>query len=120
MVVDARRQPWLVDFDASEAMADQPALATDVAELLVSLARVVGAERALAGALACLGPEMVELALKRDDQSRFSMQTRDVPRSDPAVWDDLRRRVIAGRPPRSGSAPADPGPTGSAATTEEP
>ena len=120
VVVDARRQPWLVDFDASEAMADQPALATDVAELLVSLARVVGAERALAGALAGLGPEMVDLALKRDDQSRFSMQTRDVLRSDPAVWDDLRRRVIAGRPPRSGSAPADPGPTGSAATTEEP
>jgi glycosyltransferase 2 family protein len=120
VIVDARRQPWLVDFDASEAMADQPALATDVAELLVSLARVVGAERALGGALASLGPEMVDLALKRDDQSRFSMQTRDVLRSDPAVWDDLRRRVIAGRPPRSGSAPADPGPTGSAATTEEP
>ena len=120
VVVDARRQPWLVDFDASEAMADQPALATDVAELLVSVARVVGAERALGGALASLGPEMVDLALKRDDQSRFSMQTRDVLRSDPAVWDDLRRRVIAGRPPRSGSAPADPGPTGSAAPTEEP
>jgi glycosyltransferase 2 family protein len=120
VIVDARRRPWLVDFDASEAMADQPALATDVAELLVSLARVVGAERALGGALASLGPEMVDLALKRDDQSRFSMQTRDVLRSDPAVWDDLRRRVMAGRPPRSGSAPADPGPTGSAATTEEP
>jgi membrane-associated phospholipid phosphatase/predicted Ser/Thr protein kinase len=119
VIVDVRRQPWLVDFDASEAMADQPALATDVAELLVSLARVVGAERALGGALASLGPEMVDLALKRDDQSRFSMQTRDVLRSDPAVWDDLRR-VMAGRPPRGGSAPADPGPTGSAATTEEP
>jgi glycosyltransferase 2 family protein len=120
VIVDARRQPWLVDFDASEAMADQPALATDVAELLVSVARVVGAERALGGALAVLGPEIVDLALERDDQSRFSMQTRDVVRSDPAVWDDLRRRVMAGRPPRSGSAPADPGPTGSAATTEEP
>jgi membrane-associated phospholipid phosphatase/predicted Ser/Thr protein kinase len=120
VVVDARRQPWLVDFDASEAMADQPALATDVAELLVSVARVVGAERALGGALAVLGPEIVDLALERDDQSRFSMQTRDALRSDSAVWDDLRRRAMAGRPPRSGSGPADPGPTGSAARTEEP
>jgi hypothetical protein len=120
VVVDARGQPWLVDFDASEAMADQLALATDVAELLVSVARVVGAERALGGALVSLGPEMVDLALERDDQSRFSMQTRDALRSDSAVWDDLRRRAMSGRPPRSGSGPADPGPTGSAATTEEP
>ena len=37
VVVDERHQPWLVDFDASEAMADSPALADDVAELLVSL-----------------------------------------------------------------------------------
>jgi hypothetical protein len=120
VVVDARGQPWLVDFDASEAMADQPALAADVAELLVSVARVVGAERALGGALAGLGPEVVDLALEQSQPFRFSMQRRDALRSDPAVWDDLRRRAMAGRPPRSGSGPADPGPTGSAATTEEP
>jgi glycosyltransferase 2 family protein len=120
VVVDEVDQPWLVDFDASEAMAGSPGLATDVAELLVSLACVVGAERALAGAISGLGPEVVGAALEQSQLSRLGMRTRDVLRSDPAVWDDLRRRVIAGRPPRSGSAPADPGPTGSAATTEEP
>jgi hypothetical protein len=101
-------------------MAGGLGLADDVAELLVSLARVVGAERSLAGALAGLGPEVVGAALEQGDPSRLSMQARDVLRSDPAVWEDLRRRVIAGRPPRSGSEPVDPGPTGSAATTEEP
>ena len=119
VVVDERHQPWLVDFDASEAMADSPALANDVAELLVSSARIVGSERALAGALAGLGPGVVDLALEQDDQSRFSMQTRDDLRADPALWDDLRRRAGEGRPARGGSAPADPIGPGSAPTGEE-
>jgi membrane-associated phospholipid phosphatase/predicted Ser/Thr protein kinase len=119
VVVDERHQPWLVDFDASEAMADKPALATDVAELLVSISRIVGGERALASALAGLGSDVVDLALEQDNRSRFSMPTRDGLRSDPAPWDDLRRRVRKGRPTRSGPASADPGPSGSAPTTEE-
>jgi predicted Ser/Thr protein kinase len=97
VVVDERRQPWLVDFDASEAMADSPGLADDVAELLVSLARVVGAQRALAGALAGLGPEVVGAALEQSQPSRFSMQARDILRADPALWDDLRRQATASR-----------------------
>jgi hypothetical protein len=38
--------------------------------------------------------------LKRVDQSRFSMQTRDALRSDSAVWDDLVAARLAqnGRP----------------------
>jgi undecaprenyl-diphosphatase len=119
VVVDERHQPWLVDFDASEAMADGLGLADDVAELLVSLAHVVGAERALAGALAGLGHEVVGPALEQADQSTFSMRTRDDLRSDPALWEDLRRRARTARPPRGGSAPADPGPIGSAPTTAE-
>jgi undecaprenyl-diphosphatase len=119
VVVDERHQPWLVDFDASQAVAGGPALANDVAELLVSLAGVVGAERALVGALAGLGPDVVGSALAQGDQSRFSVQTRDHLRADPALWNDLRRRAAAGRPSRTGSAPADPGPIGSAPTTGE-
>src|SRR4029453_1991529 len=40
-------RPLQVDFDASEAMASSRVLATDVAELIVSLARVLGPERPL-------------------------------------------------------------------------
>jgi undecaprenyl-diphosphatase len=119
VVVDERHQPWLVDFDASEAMAGGLGLADDVAELLVSLARVVGAERSLAGALAGLGPEVVGVALEQGKPSRLSMQTRDALRADPALWDTLRRLAATGRSSAGESAPTDPGPIGSAPTTEE-
>jgi len=118
VVVDERRQPWLVDFDASEAMADSPGLADDVAELLVSLARVVGAQRALAGALAGLGPEVVGAALEQSQPSRFSMQARDILRADPALWDDLRRQATASRSSPGGSAPTDPVGPGHASTED--
>jgi membrane-associated phospholipid phosphatase/predicted Ser/Thr protein kinase len=113
VVVDERLQPWLVDFDASEAMAGSPGLADDVAELLVSLTRIVGAQRALAGALASLGPEIVGAALEQSEPSRFSTQTRDDLRTDPALWDELRQQASASRsePGRAGPANhVEPGP----------
>jgi hypothetical protein len=90
-----------------------------VAELLVSLARVVGAEQSLAGALAGLGPEVVAAALEQGEPSRLSMKTRDAVRADPALWDTLRRLAAAGRSSAGESAPTDPGPIGSAPTTEK-
>jgi glycosyltransferase 2 family protein len=119
VVVDERHQPWLVDFDASEAMAGDLGLADDVVELLVSLASVVGAERSLAGAIAGLGPEAVAAALEQGEPSRLSMPTRDALQADPALWDTLRRLAATGRSPAGESAPADPGPIGSAPTTDE-
>jgi hypothetical protein len=118
-VVDERHQPWLFDFDASEAMAGGLGLADDVAELLVSLAGVLGAEPALAGALAGLEPEVVGAALKQGEPSRLSMQTRDALRADPALWDTLRRLAATGRSSAGESAPTNPGRIGSAPRTEE-
>jgi undecaprenyl-diphosphatase len=118
VVVDERRQPWLVDFDASEAMADSHGLANDVAELLVSLAHVAGAERALAGAIASLGPEVVGAALEQGEPSKMSMHTRNALRADPTLWEDLRRQANTSRSSPGGPAPADgvgPGP----ASTEQ-
>jgi predicted Ser/Thr protein kinase len=111
VVVDERYQPWLVDFDAGEAMADGPALAADVAELLVSLGRVVGAKRALAGATAGLGPGVAGSALRQVKPSALTQLARDDLRADPGLWEDLRRRAE--------SAPANPGRTSSAPTGNE-
>jgi predicted Ser/Thr protein kinase len=119
VMVDDRRQPWLVDFDASEAMADGPGLATDVAELLVSLGRLVGAERALVGANAGLGPDIADAALEQAEPYALTPLTRDDLQADPGLWDELRRRATTSQPPRTGPPPADPGPIGSAPTTEE-
>jgi hypothetical protein len=120
VVVDERRQPWLVDFDASEAMADSTGLALDVVELLVSLAHVVGSERALAGAIASLGPEVVGAALEQGEPSKMSMHTRDALRADPALWDDLRRQANTSRSSPGGPAPADGVGPGPASTEERP
>ena len=98
-------------------MADGAGLADDVAELLVALAPVVGAERSLAGALAGLGPEVVGAALEQGEPSRLSMQTRDALRADPALWDTLRQLAATGRSSAGESAPTDPGPIGSASKT---
>ena len=40
-------------------------------------------------------------------------------RADPALWDTLRRLTATGRSSAGESAPADPGPIGSAPTTEK-
>jgi len=108
VMVDERR-PWLVDFDASEAMAGEQPRAVDVAELLVSLGRIAGAERALAGAGASLGPDAVRAALERVRPSDLTAQARADLRADPRLWDELRRAAAAPpRPPLTGSASAAP------------
>jgi len=119
VMLDERHRPWLVDFDASEAMADRQVLAADVAELLVSLGRMVGAERALAAADAGLGPDVAGSALDQVEPSALTPLTRDDLRADPGLWEDLRRRATAGRPPRTATTPARPGPTSSAPTGNE-
>jgi undecaprenyl-diphosphatase len=108
VVVDERQQPWLIDFDASGAMASDAELATDVAELLVSLARVVGAERALAGTLDQLPPGMVASALQQVQPSALTLLTRADLRADPGLWDDLRRRAAADPSPPAASTRPDP------------
>ncbi len=109
VVVDERHQPWLVDFDASEAMAGAPRLAVDVTELLVSLGRVVGAERALASASAGLGPDTARSALAQTKPSALTALARDDLRADPGLWDDLRRHATAPVPPRADTtAPVPP------------
>jgi membrane-associated phospholipid phosphatase/predicted Ser/Thr protein kinase len=111
VVVDERHQPWLIDFDASGAMASDAELATDVAELLVSLARLVGAERTLAGALDQLPPGVVASALQQVHPSALTVLTRADLRADPSLWDDLRRRAAADRSPPAASTRPDPSST---------
>src|SRR6266699_486039 len=52
IVVDRQGQPWIVDFSFSELGATARQIALDVAELMASLATIVGADRAVAGAAA--------------------------------------------------------------------
>ncbi len=63
IVVDGAARPWLVDFSFSELGATQRQIALDVAELLASLAAIVGAGRAVASAAEVIGPAGIEAAM---------------------------------------------------------
>jgi glycosyltransferase 2 family protein len=62
VIVDADGNAWLTGFALAELGASDRQLAVDVAELLASLATAVGVRRAVAAAIASLGPEPVREA----------------------------------------------------------
>jgi glycosyltransferase 2 family protein len=63
IVADRAGRPWIVDFSFSELGATRRQMALDVAELLASLAAMVGAGRAVGSAAAVIGPDGVGAAV---------------------------------------------------------
>ena len=63
IVVDRACRPWIVDFSFSELDATQRQMALDVAELLASLATMIGAGKAVGSAAAVIGPGGVAAAV---------------------------------------------------------
>ena len=63
IVADRAGQPWIVDFSFSELGATRRQMALDVAELLASLAAMVGAGRAVGSAAAVIGADGVGAAV---------------------------------------------------------
>jgi glycosyltransferase 2 family protein len=63
VLIDEHRQPWLLDFTFAKAGAVDGRLAQDRAEMLVSLASVVGVERAVDSVLRSVEPEDLVPAL---------------------------------------------------------
>ena len=59
IMIDRACWPWIVDFSFSELGATQRQIALDVAELLASLAAMIGADRAVGSAAAAIGPDRV-------------------------------------------------------------
>lgn len=74
--IDSAGKVWLVEFGRGDASAPQDSLDTDVAELLASSYARVGAERAVAPALAALGPERVMAAVVHAVPVALTPQTR--------------------------------------------
>jgi glycosyltransferase 2 family protein len=95
LLVDADNRPWLLDFGFAEAAASPRRLARDVAELLASLAALVGADRAVRSAGATLGAEPVAQALPLLQPAALSTATRTGARSRPGLLDELRERAAA-------------------------
>lgn len=95
VLVDPDRQPWLLDFGFAEAAASQRRLAGDVAELLASLACLVGAGRAVHSATGTLGVEAVAQALPLLQPAALAAATRADLKGRPGLLAELRERAAA-------------------------
>jgi glycosyltransferase 2 family protein len=76
VMVDPCGRPWLVDFSFAELAASRRQPDLDVAELLASLAALVGADRAVASAAAVIGPEHLAAAVPLLQPLALSAATR--------------------------------------------
>jgi membrane-associated phospholipid phosphatase len=91
VVVDEAGQPWLVDFDHAAAVAPERLRQADLVELAVSLAVRLGAERALAGAVATVGPGPLAAALAAAAPRALTATTREELGDRPGLREDLAR-----------------------------
>ena len=91
--VAADAQVWMIDFGFAELAASDTLLAADVAELLAATSLPVGAERAVAAAVAELGPGPTATAEPRLRPWALSGATRTTLREHPGLLDELRTRL---------------------------
>jgi undecaprenyl-diphosphatase len=76
VMVEESGRPWLVDFSFAELAASRRQMDLDVAELLASLALLVGPERAVAGAAAVIGTADLAVAVPLLQPLALSAATR--------------------------------------------
>ncbi|HEY5170507.1 MAG TPA: lysylphosphatidylglycerol synthase domain-containing protein [Acidimicrobiia bacterium] len=93
VMLDQTNQPWIVDFGYAEAGASDRALAQDVAELLGSLALVVGPQRAVDTAVATLGKPVVTAALPLIQPLALATKTRRALRHHRGLLDEVRNQA---------------------------
>ncbi|MCZ7533738.1 MAG: flippase-like domain-containing protein [Acidimicrobiia bacterium] len=88
-------KPWLIDFGFSELAATEGELRSDVAELIASTAPAVGARRAVACAIAVLGPEPVADASSRIQPSALTRATRGALKQQRGLDEVIREQIEA-------------------------
>lgn len=93
VVIGVDGRAWLVDFGFAQAGATDDQLARDVAELLASTATAVGAPRAVAAALAVVGPDALRHAAPFLQPLALSTATRRRLADDPGALDALHHAM---------------------------
>jgi undecaprenyl-diphosphatase len=88
------REAWMIDFGFSEVAVPQTILDADVAQMLASLAVVVGAERAVNAAVDVLGTEAVGGALPRLQVKALSGATQDSIKQHKGLLEAIQQEVI--------------------------
>jgi uncharacterized protein (TIRG00374 family) len=100
-VLDGTGRVWLVGFDRAEVDSPAPHLAADVAEALVSIAIIVGSDRAVDTARAVLGPPDLAAALPYLQPLALSYESRRTLHGRKALLQELSTGVAkaTGAPP---------------------
>jgi glycosyltransferase 2 family protein len=87
--------PWLTDFSFSELVATQRQMDLDLAELLASLAIVVGADRAVSSAAAVIGARKLAAAVPLLQPPALSASTRHAIAHQDGLLADTRSAAAA-------------------------
>ena len=85
--------PWLIDFGFAELAATDGQLRSDIAELTTSTATVIGPQRAVANAVAGVGPVAVADAAQRIQPLALSGATREALKRQKGLDDELRKEI---------------------------
>jgi uncharacterized membrane protein YbhN (UPF0104 family) len=104
LAFDDRGRVWILGLEYGEIAADQLTLRIDDAELLVTMALLVGADRAVRGALQELTAQRLGEALPLLQPIALSRTNRAAIKGNPEVLHNLRDAVVAAFP----SAPTEP------------
>jgi len=95
LFVDARGEPWIIDFGFSELAASDRLLQADVAQLLAGTTEAVGPTRAVAAAIDVLGPEAVGDCLPMLQPLAFPAVTRKALAKRKGLLGELQGEVRA-------------------------
>lgn len=104
IAIDSNGRVWLLGLENGEIAADQLTLRIDDGELLVTTALMVGADRAVRGALQELTAQRLGEALPLLQTIALSRTNRRAVKANREVLQDLRDAVVAAFP----AAPTDP------------
>jgi tRNA A-37 threonylcarbamoyl transferase component Bud32/membrane-associated phospholipid phosphatase len=91
VLVDRDGAPWLIDFGFAEIGASQHRLNQDIAEMLASLACLVGPEAPLMSAIKVLGTDAVLAAMPLLQPAALSTATRTDLKAHPGLLREIRR-----------------------------
>lgn len=94
LIIDRKGQVWVTDFGFAELAAPKRRIYIDRAELLVSLAMVVGPQRAVKAALKIVSKKELKHSLPYLQKAALNFETIKQVTQNPSVLKDLKRLLI--------------------------
>jgi undecaprenyl-diphosphatase len=95
VLLTASGEPWLIDFAFAEISASDADISGDIAQLMATLALLVGAERSVTTAVAELGRDAVAGAAPRLQPTALSSTTRAAMKEQKGLLEELQTEVRA-------------------------